>query len=238
MKMINLKKTENVIVLGLFLGIISGVSAAILGYVSEMTKEPIKKAQMAKTNQALREVLPEFDNSPSTEMFNCKSADTEKFPVIFYPAKKDGVIVGFAGQSITKKGYGGEIEVMAGLNPDGSVRTVIVTRQNETPGLGTVVTERKRTVTIFDLLGKGEKIDKSTLPPNPILDQFKGHSVSSSDSWTRPWSVKKDGGQLNFVTGATISSRAVTDAVYRITNTFATEKSAIMQQLNPKPELK
>jgi len=236
--MINLKKTENVIVLGLFLGLIGGVAAALLGYVFEITKEPIKKAQMAKTNQALKDVLPDFNNQPSEEILTFTSPDAEKFKVMFYPAKKDGVLVGFAGRSITKRGYGGEIEVMTGLNPDGVIRTVIVTRQNETPGLGTVVTERKRVVTIFDILGMGKKVDKSKLPPNPILDQFDNHSDSPSDSWPKPWSVKKDGGQLNFVTGATISSRAVTDAVFRIAKTFEVEKAAIMLKLNLKPETK
>ena len=230
----NLKKTENVIVLGLFLGLIGGIAAALLGFVSEVTKEPIKKAQLAKTNQALKDVLPAFDNQPSVEALTFTSPDPEKFKVTFYPAKKDGVIVGFAGQTITKRGYGGEIEVMAGLNPDGSVRTIMITKQNETPGLGTVVTERKREVTIFDVLGMGKKVDESQLPPNPILDQFKGHSDSPSDSWTKPWSVKKDGGQINFVTGATISSRAVTDAVFRVVKTFEAEKS----KLNLKPETK
>ena len=236
--MISLKKTENVIVLGLFLGLISGIAAALLGYVFEITKEPIKKAQMEKTNQALKDVLPDFNNQPSLEVLAFTSPDAEKYKVTFYPAKKDGVLVGFAGQSITKRGYGGEIEVMAGLAPDGTIRTVIVTSQQETPGLGTVVTERKREVTIFDVLGMGKKVDKSQLPPNPILDQFKGHSGSPSDSWPKPWSVKKDGGQVNFVTGATISSRAVTDAVFRIAKTFEAEKAAIMSKLNLKPETK
>lgn len=233
----NLKKTENIVVLGLFLGLIAGIAAALLGFVAEKTKEPIKKAELAKVNQALKDVLPEFDNQPSQEIIDFTSQDAEKFKVSFYPAKKDGKLVGFAGQTITKRGYGGEIQVMAGLNPDGAIRTIIVTKQNETPGLGTVVTERKRVVTIFDILG-GKKADTSKLPPNPILDQFDGHSAAATDTWPKPWSVKKDGGQINFVTGATISSRAVTDAVFRISKTFEAEKSAIMSKINSKPEAK
>ena len=225
-----LKKTENIIVLGIFLGIIGALSAGIMAYFAELTRKPIAEMQMSRTNKALKELLPDFDNQPSQDTITVKSDDEHKYPVKFYVAKKGGKVVGLAGEAYTVKGYGGEVVAMAGLAPDGRIRTVIVTKQNETPGLGTVVTSRKYVTTIFNLLGIGKKIDTSKLPPNPILDQFDGHAADKSDSWTQPWKVRKDGGNVNFITGATVSSRAVTEVVFRIASTYMANKNEILNK--------
>jgi electron transport complex protein RnfG len=79
----------------------------------------------------------------------------------------------------------------------------------------------------------GKKVDESRLPPNPILDQFNGHVAVKGESWALPWKVKKDGGSVNYITGATISSRAVTDVTYRIARTFELKKKEIISGLAP-----
>ncbi len=227
----SLKKTENIFVLGIFLAVIGAVAAGILAWVAEITKEPIAKMELAKTNKALMAVLPDFTNEPSKDKFVIKSDDKEKYDIVFYGAKKDGKLIAVAGQSRTMKGYSGLIESMVGLDADGKIRSVVITKQNETPGLGTVVCGRKRVVTIFDLFGGGKKVDTSKLPPNAILDQFDGHSATQKDGWSLPWKVKKDGGNINFITGATISSRAVTDVVYRIAHTYIAKRKEILKGL-------
>jgi electron transport complex protein RnfG len=226
----SLKKTENIFVLAIFLAATGIIAASILSYFAQLTKEPIKEMQQAKINQALQEVLPEFDNVPSSDTIGLKSDDSEKYEVTFYGAKKDGKLVAVAGQSKTLKGYAGEIEAMVGLDVNGKIRTVIITKQGETPGLGTVVCDRKRQVTIFTLFSS-KKDDESKLPPNPILDQFDGHVADKQGTWSMPWKVKKDGGNVNFITGATISSRAVTDVVYRIAHTYIANKDEIVKKL-------
>jgi electron transport complex protein RnfG len=231
----SLKKTENIVVLGIFLGLIGAISAGILSWVASITKEPIEAMKLAKTNQALKEVLPEFDNEPAVDMITVKSFDG-KSDVVFFGAKKGGKLVAVAGQG-SDNGYSGKVEAMVGLDVNGKIRTVIITKQTETPGLGTVVCERKRKVTIFDVLGMGEKVDANKLPPNPILDQFDGHVADSKGSWPIPWKVKKDGGNANYITGATISSRAVTKVVYMIARTYVEKKKDIDAQLQkPKGE--
>jgi electron transport complex protein RnfG len=226
----SLKKTENIIVLGIFLGVIGAISAGILSWVANITREPIEAMKLAKTNQALKEVLPEFDNEPAADKMTIKSFDG-KHDIVFFGAKKNGKLIAVAGQG-EDNGYSGPVEAMVGLDADGKVRTVIITKQSETPGLGTVVCGRKRKVTIFDLLGIGKKQDANKLPPNPILDQFDGHiAKKGADPWMLPWKVKKDGGNANYITGATISSRAVTKVVYMIAHTYVVKKKEIDAEL-------
>ena len=108
-----------------------------------------------------------------------------------YPAKKDSVIVGYAVNTYTKKGFSGNINLMAGFKPDGTIFNISVLEQKETPGLGTKMTE------------PGFK------------DQFNDKNPSSF-----ALKVKKDGGQVDAITAATISSRAFCDAVQRAYNTL------------------
>ncbi len=206
--------------LGIFLGLIGAVSAALLSGVDAMTRKPIKQAELRKISKALTQVLPPFDNVPADDKKVVKAPDGRK--VTFYIAKKDGKIVGVAGAGYSPKGFAGKIYVMVGFNPTGAVREVIVTKQGETPGLGTVVTDRVREKTIFDLFGK--KKEEKGLPPNRVLDSFNGLVAAKGT----PWKVKKDGGQIDFVTGATISSRAVTDAVYCVASALEANKTAIL----------
>jgi len=230
----NLKDTENIFFLGIFLGVICAVATGIMAFTAFLTKAPIEANMLAKTNQSLGEALPDFDNQPSLNFVTVESPDDEKIPVTFYGAKKGGRLVAVAGLSHSMKGYGGRIEAMAGLGTDGKVKTVIITQQNETPGLGTNICDRKRQVTIFNIFSKEPQspAGKVMLPPNPVLDQFSGHAANSQDSWTSDWKVKKDGGGVDYVTGATVTTRAVTDVVCRIAKTYAEKKIEIDKKLS------
>lgn len=215
------KQKFEIIKLGLFLGLIGAIAAGLLAGVAALTKKPIHDAQVKKTDDAIKVVLPPFDNEPSTKAITVDAADGTK--VKFYIAKMNEKVVGLAGEGYSTKGFAGKITVMVGLEPSGKIRTVIVTKQNETPGLGTVITERKRDKNISDLFKDTKKA--TGLPPNKILDGFDGHVVTSG---APPWKVKKDGGIFDFVTGATITSRAVTGAVYKVDATYVDNKEKIL----------
>jgi len=199
----------------LSMGLISCVATALMAWVFLVTEAPIKTAMQQKTNAALSQVLPAFDNQPAQEAVTLGG-------VKFYTARKDGQIAGFAGETISPNGYAGDVTVLAGLKLDGTLTTVLVTKQTETPGLGTVVAERKREKTISGILA-GKK--ETGLPPNRILDQFTGMKASAGQT---PWAVKKDGGELDAVTGATITSRAVGGAVFTIAETFAAQRETLL----------
>jgi len=108
-----------------------------------------------------------------------------------YPAKKDSLLVGYAINTYTKNGFSGNISLMAGFKTDGTIVNITVLDQKETPGLGTKITEPGF---------KDQFNDK-----NPAQYTLK---------------VKKDGGPVDAITAATISSRAFCDAVQRAYNTL------------------
>lgn len=214
-KMSVYKKKSGIVYLGVFLCLICAAATAIMGTVSYLTAKPIKAAKLKKVADGLKIVLPEFDNEPANDIMHIKSSDGQNIKI--YTATKDGEVIGYAVEADSSLGYGGNVTGLIGYNPDGSIRTFIITTHNETPGLGTKITDRVRQRTIFDVI-KRTPPDPS-LPPNSILDQFKGWKSDASE--TVAWTVKKDGGTVDFVSGATISSKAATDLAWRATHTLS-----------------
>lgn len=173
----------------LSLTLISLAASACLGFVYEYTKKPIELSNLNKKLEAIKQVVPEFNNNPNEEMYKLPTGEGDSLEI--YPAKKDSVIVGYAVNTYTKKGFSGNIMLMAGFRPDGSVVNISVLEQKETPGLGTKMTEPK------------------------FKEQFNDKNPSQYSM-----KVKKDGGQVDAITAATISSRAFCDAVQRAYNTL------------------
>ena len=173
----------------LSLTLISLGASACLGFVYVMTKEPIELSLLNKKINAIKQVVPDFTNNPNEEMFRLPTGEGDSLDI--YPAKKDGEIVGYAINTYTKTGFAGNISLMAGFKPDGTIISISVLEQKETPGLGTKMTE------------PGFK------------DQFNNKNPSEFKL-----KVKKDGGPVDAITSATISSRAFCDAVQRAYNTL------------------
>ncbi len=175
--------------MALSLTLIALGASAGLGFVYEFTKDPIALSVMNKKLNAVREVVPEFDNNPNDEMFKLATGEGDSLEI--YPAKKEGEIVGYAVNTYTNNGFSGYINLMAGFKPDGTIISISVLSQKETPGLGTKMSD------------PGFK------------DQFNDKNPSEF-----PLKVKKDGGPVDAITAATISSRAFCDAVQRAYNTL------------------
>jgi electron transport complex protein RnfG len=108
-----------------------------------------------------------------------------------YPAKVDDNTVGYAVNTYTDKGFGGKISLMAGFKPDGTIFNIAVLEHKETPGLGTKMSEPS------------------------FKDQFMEKNPSDF-----LLIVKNDGGPVDAITAATISSRAFCDAVQRAYGTL------------------
>ncbi len=105
-----------------------------------------------------------------------------------YVARMSGEVVGYAVQSKTKQGYAGEITMMVGISPDMRVLDVSVLSHKETPGLGSKMTE----------------------DGNSLIKSIKDRSLTSLNL-----KASKDGGDLDALTGATITTNAYGDAVNR-----------------------
>ncbi len=197
----------NIPQLGIFLGVIAAIAAGLLSFVSVSTEAAIKVNLQKKTDAALEQVLPAFD---TVETMTLRSE--LDWPIKYYMARKGDKIVGYAGEVITPEGFSGNVTVMVGLELDGSVRTVIVTANSETPGLGTAVTDRKLQKTLVALI-KGTEAAEG-LAPNVYLDWYAGKKAGASR-----WPITKDGDRINGKTGATITSAAIGGAVYAISGT-------------------
>ena len=89
--------------------IITLISGASLGAMYKATKEPIAAAQQAKQQDAISQVTPEFDNDPTAEATEVTTEDGATIKI--FPAKKEGQLVGIAVQSVTNKGFGGEVKI-------------------------------------------------------------------------------------------------------------------------------
>ena len=118
----------------------------------------------------------------------------DDMPIKVYTAKKGDKLVGYAVESMTKDGFGGVIRMMVGFTADGKINNVNVLEQAETPGLGTKMCDEG----------------------NALLSSIQGRN-----SWEVEFKVKKDGGELDALTAATISSRAYYNAVARAYQAFA-----------------
>lgn len=117
----------------LSLGVICLVCAAVLGVVYGITEKPIAEAELAKVNNAIAAVVPEFDNVPSDDMSQTGEST-------IYTATKGGEVVGYA-IKVKTSGFGGPLQMMVGFTPDGTIYNTSVIFHSETPGLGAKITD-------------------------------------------------------------------------------------------------
>lgn len=176
------KKESTFINMVLSLLLITLISGFALGFVNDLTIEPIAKAKLEKKTNALKLVLPEFDNNPVEDLKMIKTKFA-KDSIEVYTAYKNGEFIGAAVISYSEKGFSGLIKIMVGIKPDGTIKNIVVLEQKETPGLGTKM--------------KNESFLKQFRDKNPSTFNLK---------------VKKDGGEVDALTGATISTRAFSES--------------------------
>lgn len=167
---------------------ISLVAAIALAKVYDITKGPIAEQEHLKTINGLKAVLPAFNNDVDKDSSDVVVGQDKKgkdIKIKFYKGKMNDVAAGTAFQVVAPDGYGGDINILMGVNPEGKISGIEIISHKETPGLGSNISKEK---------WKGE---------------FKGRSLEDGPKL----SVKKDGGEIDQFSGATISPRAVVKAV-------------------------
>lgn len=173
--------------LAVVLTLIAAGAGLLLSMVEAVTREPIAEQRRLETLKALKAVVPPFDNEPdadTTELVVGQDRKGKDVRRLFYRGRQAGELSGVAFKVTAPDGYSGNIDIMVGIDPQGSVTGIEILTHAETPGLG----------------------DK--IAHDWFKDQFKGKTLDNAD-----WRVKKDGGQFDQITGATISPRAVVRAV-------------------------
>lgn len=178
------------------------IASASLAMVYNVTKEPIRMVQIENKNKSIKEVLPGFDNQPFTELYKIPSDGDS---LVCYPGMFNGELIGIAVETYTKKGYSGFISIMVGFKPDGTIINYAVIEHKETPGLGTKMVDWFKT----------DKKEQSIVGKNPGINNL---------------TVKKDGGEVDAITAATISSRAFCDGIQRAYNAYMNSKKTGEEQ--------
>ena len=174
--------------------VVFAVSAAIiLSSLDELTSERIAENEIAYKLRGLSAILPEgeYDNQPHLDMLFITAPDLlgspESLPV--YRARLGSKRVAVILTTISPLGYVGDIELLVSISALGEVIGVRAVRHRETPGLG-----------------DGIDMDQSNW-----IRSFDG--LTSADVQSVKWRLARDGGSIDQLTGATVTSRAVTSAV-------------------------
>lgn len=130
---------------------------------------------------------------PEFEASESEAMTVDELPVIVHTAKVGDQVVGYAVETMTTKGFSGVFRLMVGFRASGEVYNINVLEHSETPGLGSKMGDEG----------------------NSLLASFKDKNPANMK---QPLAVVKDGGDVQALTAATISSRAYVDAVVRAFN--------------------
>ncbi|MBR3467075.1 MAG: RnfABCDGE type electron transport complex subunit G [Bacteroidales bacterium] len=184
------KKEASIWRLAIVLTSIALIAALALTGVYALTKGPIEKGQREKKEKALQAVLPDYKGTVRDTVI--VDADNEEIPV-HLAIGENGELCGAGIETYTKKAFAGRFDLMVGFDAEGSIVNTEVIKAGETPGLG-------------------DKINKDK---SDFALQFNHQNPAEFQLV-----VKKDGGDVDAITAATISSRAYCDAVQRAYDVF------------------
>ncbi|ULF77158.1 electron transport complex subunit RsxG [Vibrio alginolyticus] len=182
---------------GLTLAIFACATTGLVALTQYLTKDQIKVQEQKQLLSVLNQVIPEnmHDNALAQACTMVTSPDLGTLRAMpAYLATKNGEPTAIAIESIAPDGYNGEIKVITGIDNQGNILGTRVLNHQETPGLG----------------------DKIDLRVTDWILSFTGKQVTENN-WNS-WKVRKDGGDFDQFTGATITPRAVVKVVRNTVN--------------------
>ncbi|MDD2915062.1 MAG: electron transport complex subunit RsxG [Gallionella sp.] len=197
------------VILGLFcLGF-----GVVLAFSDHITVDDIAARAMEDRLNSLGQVLPDsiHDNNLVADATTMKNARGHEITV--YRATKEGKVTGLA-YEIIGVGYAGQMKFMLGIDAEGKILGVRVLAHKETAGLG----------------------DKMEVKKSDWILRFDGLSLGNPP--VEKWKVKKDGGQFDQYTGATITPRGIIKAIREGLEFFAANKTQMMDMTAPKAQTK
>jgi len=194
---------------GTTLAIFAFACTGLVAITHYLTQDTILQQEREQLKSILNQVIPHkmHDNklySACTLVQSKKLGSIEALPA--YIATKNGQPSGIAIEAIAPDGYNGKIKIIVGMNYVGKITGTRVLSHNETPGLG-------------------DKIDTRI---SNWVEGFKGKKVTQDN--LDNWRVKKDGGQFDQFTGATITPRAVVKAVKNSVIFYNINRSTLYSQ--------
>lgn len=202
---------QNALALALF----ALITALVLSSVNNLTADRIANAERLVAQKALLEIVPP-DRHDNDLLMDTRPIPEQFWPLLgldqsadIYIARSNGIPIAAIIPSISRDGYSGDIAMIVGVNVDGSIAGARVVDHRETPGLG----------------------DKIELRKSQWILDFDGRSLKNTA--TSAWAVKKNGGEFDQFTGATITPRAVINQLVSTLNYFEQDKSRLLNLDQP-----
>ena len=197
----------NSIVLALF----ALVTSLILATTNELTFERIEQSEREAAQRALLEIIP-LERHDNDMLMDVQPVPEQFWATLglkkggnIHIARDQGQPVAAIIPAVTPKGYSGDISMIIGINFNGSIAGVRVVEHRETPGLG----------------------DKVDLKKSDWILSFNGKSLVNPQA--SGWKVKKEGGDYDQFTGATITPRAVINQVLKALQYFEDDRERLLQ---------
>lgn len=184
---------SNFIKIPLILSLVTFLTAGLLMLSEELTHERIEMQKKELLLRSLEQLIPDkmHDNdlTQSTVELNEARSLGHRKPQLAYVGTLAGRVSVVAIPVTARDGYSGDIDIMVGIKSDGSITSVKIIEQHETPGLGDLVEPNK----------------------SDWIQQFADQSLNKTPE--KQWLVQRDGGLFDQITGATITPRAIVKAV-------------------------
>jgi len=180
-----------------------------LAYTHDVTKAPIAASEAKVRMELFSQILPVdlHDNDLLKDSINIEPNEMlgNRQPIVANRARIKGKPAAIIFEAIAHDGYAGDIKLLIAIKYDGSLAGVRVITHKETPGLGDYIDIAKGNwIKLFD----GESLQKT------------------SDIG---WAVKKDGGQFDYMAGATITPRAIVKALHKALQYYSANKDALFK---------
>lgn len=189
--------------------VFAALCLALLQVIAHLTAVRIAHNERAWFEAQVRTLVPDtlHDNDLLTDKAWVRAPEAlgTRNPVAVYRARLKHVPTAIIINSVAPDGYGGPIELLVAMNYAGDILGVHVVTHHETPGMG----------------------DEFAQAGSTWLAAFRGRSVDNPD--LRGWNVRKDGGQFEQFTSATISPRAIIQAVHRTLDYYQQHRDRLYQ---------
>lgn len=193
--MAKIESNKKVLITGWLLAVAALLGTGILSIVNWHSGPYIAENERQVLLRTLNSVIPPNTYSNNilldTITVNNQSLLGSKKPITVYRARNRNAPIAIAMKVVAPNGYSGPIDLLVGINYSGNITGVRVVKHRETPGLG-----------------DGIEIQRSNW-----IETFTGKSINNPSH--EKWKVKRDGGYFDQLTGATITPRAIVDAVHK-----------------------
>ena len=198
-----------VIIAAVLLSMFAVIGTTLVSFTYESTKQRIAENERRALLKKLHQLIPadEIDNDIVNDTIMVSNRDfLGAEQTIVYRARKLNQPVAAVFHTVAPQGYSGSINMLIAIKTDGKLGGVRIVSHRETPGLGDKIEEKK----------------------SDWILNFAGKSLTNPDK--SRWKVKRDGGDFDQFTGATITPRAVVDAVRKTLIYYQDNAEAIFKQ--------